>query len=456
MHSVAHNMINMTDIVHELLLEECGLEYQPMDPFSTMLTPDGQAIRFYRDLSRTCDEIARLDPAEAKRYRAFIKRFDPLVRASTSAFRRDGRKELLRSIPGLARWLRSDGMWGSMAELLSPYGSLLDACCETDWMKGALAALAAHATVGPDTPGGAFYVMWQAAYHRYGMWHPRGGSGALAQALRRRLEYWGGRVAVATPVTGLEVRRDRIAGVKTEAQSIPASIVITTINPKIVLTEWLPPQAVSATLRRKVHALSTPNAVQFVVHISTNRLPAYVGTDGMSDAWNGMAAMTRSLEQVSRAFRQAELGLIPDDPPVYIFTPSAIDPDLGRHTVYLACPCFPGKLASGAWAEHGMPAAERLVKQVEDFAPGFKASITGIRPYTPDEMEQDIGLRHGHPMHLALAQSQLLLMRPTPELASGRTPIRGLYLSGAGTAPAGGVVGIPGRRAAEAVLRDYP
>jgi phytoene dehydrogenase-like protein len=80
---------------------------------------------------------------------------------------------------------------------MSPYGRLLDSCCDRDWMKAALAPLAAHATVGPDTAGGAFYVMWQAAYHRYGMWHPRGGSGALTEALRRRLDAWGGGVSLA-------------------------------------------------------------------------------------------------------------------------------------------------------------------------------------------------------------------------------------------------------------------
>src|SRR2546423_1077628 len=111
LHSVAHNMINMTDILQELRLAECGLVYQEMDPFSTMLTPDGQAIRFYRDLDRTCAEIARVDAAEADRYRAFIKRFDPLIVASTSMFRRDGRSDFVRSIPGLARWLRQSGPW---------------------------------------------------------------------------------------------------------------------------------------------------------------------------------------------------------------------------------------------------------------------------------------------------------------------------------------------------------
>jgi phytoene dehydrogenase-like protein len=63
--------------------------------------------------------------------------------------------------------------------------------------------------------------------------------------------------------------------------------------------------------------------------------------------------------------------------------------------------------------------------------PVFKASVTGMQPYTPEDIERDVGLPYGHPMQLSLDQSQLLLMRPLPALGSHRTPVRGLYLSGA-------------------------
>jgi phytoene dehydrogenase-like protein len=45
-------------------------------------------------------------------------------------------------------------------------------------------------------------------------------------------------------------------------------------------------------------------------------------------------------------------------------------------------------------------------------------------------------------------------MRPTPDLARYATPVRGLYLCGAGTHPGGGVIGAPGHNAAMRVLAD--
>ncbi len=57
-------------------------------------------------------------------------------------------------------------------------------------------------------------------------------------------------------------------------------------------------------------------------------------------------------------------------------------------------------------------------------------------------------------MVLDVTLDQLGSLRPTATLASHRTPIDGLYISGAGTAPTGGIAGSPGRAAARALLGD--
>jgi phytoene dehydrogenase-like protein len=57
-------------------------------------------------------------------------------------------------------------------------------------------------------------------------------------------------------------------------------------------------------------------------------------------------------------------------------------------------------------------------------------------------------------MHLDITPDQLGPFRPTWRLGRHRTPIEGLYVSGAGTNPSGGVVGTPGRMAARALLHD--
>jgi hypothetical protein len=51
-----------------------------------------------------------------------------------------------------------------------------------------------------------------------------------------------------------------------------------------------------------------------------------------------------------------------------------------------------------------------------------------------------------------MSLDQLLSLRPSLSLSGYRTPIGGLFLTGAGTHPGGGVTGLPGRNAAAAVL----
>lgn len=461
-HSVAHNMINMTGIPEELELAAHGLDYQPMDPFTTALSPSGAPFRMYRDVRRTVTDIARGDRSEARAYRDYIETFAPLVRGALRAMIATGGGGRLRALPdqvgGMAHLIRRLGPAGFAAALASPYGRLLESMLPSERLRAPVAALAAHATVGPDTPGGAFYVMWQAAYHQSGMWHPRGGSGSLTTALARRLTALGGTARTGADVTRIELRRGRVAAVTLRSdEQIAVKRVVAAINPKIALLQLLPPDSPAERLLQPMRATHISNAVQFVVHVALTDLPAYRQVPG-DDAWNGMQALTRDTAQVSRAFAQAIAGQAPDDPPVYAFTTSAIDGSLappGRHTLYLACPAYPARFSDGSsWQHRGQPEAERLIDAMTAYAPDLRRTIIDSRPWTPLEAEQRIRLLGGHPMHLDLTADQLFSLRPLPGLGNYRTPVPGLYLSGAGTNPSGGVLGAPGRNAALAVLKD--
>jgi phytoene dehydrogenase-like protein len=53
-----------------------------------------------------------------------------------------------------------------------------------------------------------------------------------------------------------------------------------------------------------------------------------------------------------------------------------------------------------------------------------------------------------------MSPDQLLFMRPVRGYGDYRTPVRNLYLCGAGTHPGGGVTGANGRNCAREVLKD--
>ena len=51
-----------------------------------------------------------------------------------------------------------------------------------------------------------------------------------------------------------------------------------------------------------------------------------------------------------------------------------------------------------------------------------------------------------------MSLDQSFMMRPVHGAAQYDTPIKGLYLCGAGTHPGGGITGVPGHNAAQRIL----
>lgn len=98
--------------------------------------------------------------------------------------------------------------------------------------------------------------------------------------------------------------------------------------------------------------------------------------------------------------------------------------------------------------------ANLIFDTVEEYAPGFKASIVGKEVLTPPDLEAIFGLTGGNIFHGSMSLDQLYVTRPvvSGDHMSPHTPVQGLFLCGSGAHPGGGVMGAPGKLAAEAVV----
>jgi phytoene dehydrogenase-like protein len=451
LHSVAHNIINMTPIPDELDLAGAGLGYRQMDPFSIAVFDDDRIVRFHRSVEQTVASIAEHDPGEAEQYRSFVGAGDALVETMMPAIRGELRPgDVPKRALATFRLLRRI----AVTDLLGPYGTLLRRRLRSDLTRGPVAAFAAHAGVGPTAPGAAAYAFWQAAYHRFGQWHGTGGAQDLTDALVTRLRSLGGDLRCSAPVERIERVGERVSAVVVRGgERIFARNVITAMDPKTALLELLEPALTDQT-GTDLEASRRSNVVQAVVHVATTALPPY--REGRPGDWNGLQSYVDRLADLEAAFVQSEAGLVPDVVPWYSFTTSAIDETLappGNHTVYLACPAAPVEVRGG-WDTHVDAFVESALDSVERRAPGFRDSIVGLRTWLPHEMMAEQCWPGAHPMVLDIAIDQLGPGRPTAALSDHRTPIDGLYVSGAGTYPSGGIAGTPGRRAAKRLLAD--
>jgi phytoene dehydrogenase-like protein len=73
------------------------------------------------------------------------------------------------------------------------------------------------------------------------------------------------------------------------------------------------------------------------------------------------------------------------------------------------------------------------------------------RSLRPVDLEQTYGLSGGHIHHGEQTIDQFFTFRPLIGWAQYRTPLKRLYLCGAGTHPGGGITGLPGANAAREI-----
>ena len=477
-----HVVINGTPIVQELELEKFGLEYITVDPWGYAPFPNGNSITFYRDVDRTAETIARFSPHDAEAYQVFMRRWMRFNETMMAVFcAPPSLTAVTKAVIG--REMR-DGHWpallksaiggpGPMTEMLrtifSPYGQVIEETFESPEVRAALGWLGAQSGPGPnEAASGELLAMQQSLYHLLGVRRPRGGSGMLTQALARCVEYWGGEVRVSSPVRQILTQSGGVTGVETEAgERFEATTVISNVHVQTTLLKLVAADDLSATLRRRVENIKVANGFGMTVRYGMRSLPNYTAAPTRDDTTGevkpgehhtGMQLLCPSMDYLLKTYAEAELGCPPTKPAVIAMTPSVIDPTLaptGQHVLYLWAQTHPYRLSNGEnWADIKGREADKCLQVVEDFAPGIKEQVVGQYAKTPLDLEEIGGLVRGNLMHIDMSIGQMFMFRPLPELANYRTPLKGLYLTGASTHPGGGVSGAPGYNTARVVLTD--
>ena len=95
-----------------------------------------------------------------------------------------------------------------------------------------------------------------------------------------------------------------------------------------------------------------------------------------------------------------------------------------------------------------------VLETLERHAPGMRSAVVAANIVTPAALHSDYGFSGGHIFHGELSPDQLYAMRPLLGVGRYESPVRGVYLGGAGTHPGGFMTGINGRLAAQRVLRS--
>jgi len=450
-------------IIRDLGLESRGLALAPGGTPTTAIAPD--ALPLPIDAADS-SALARHSAADAAKFAPYLARLRRLAEALYPVL--DGapprlgtdswhdRLALLRIGWRIRRLGRAD-----MRELLRIGGmcvqDLLDEHFETPLLKGALAFDAVLGTsAGPRSPGSVFPLLYRMAAEVQGssLTQPLGGLGAVSDALARAALAAGAAIRTGSVVQRIVVHADRAAGVLLQSgEQISASSVISNADPKTTFLQLLGSEHLDTGFVRRIAHLRA-RGVTAKLHLALNARPRFTG---LSDAaLSGRLLLAPSLDYIERAYNHAKYREFSPAPIIEVTLPTVRDTSLapsGGHVLSAVVQYAPYELAAG-WDNERSRYANLIIDTLERCAPGLRASVQALELLTPPDIERQYRISGGHWHHAELSLDQFFIVRPVPGAAQYRTPLGGLYLCGAGSHPGGGVMGIAGRNAARALLRE--
>jgi phytoene dehydrogenase-like protein len=286
-----------------------------------------------------------------------------------------------------------------------------------------------------------------------------GGPGALAAAIADAARGFGAEIRTGAQVTAITERDGRVTGVAlASGEEIIAPYVLSTLDPKSTLLNLLGVEATGPELRRRLRATRN-TGVTAKLNILLDQLPAFPSAGSAAEQevrLRGRITILSDILGIERAFDSSKYGEMSDVPVVEAMIPTLIDPSLTndkRHLLSAVVQYAPVDLKGGWTADARKTLADRAVAVLESVAPGISGHIVARQLITPADLQSDWGATGGHAMHVNEGFDQFAQWRPLYGIGRYETPIDGLFLSGAGTAPGGGVTGAPGANAAEKLIR---
>ena len=436
-------------------------------PLSVSAGP-GRFLTLSWDARKAADAIRAHSEADARRWPDFTARLRKLagfleVLYQTEAPDVDARstRDLL-SMLGLGRRFRALGRAG-MTEFLRTLPmsvwELLDDWFECAPLKAAVAAGGVQdLRQGPRSGGTGFVLLHHLVGAPPGSVRGRTGPSSFADAVGQAARRHGVTIRTSAPVAQVRVRDDRVAGVTLEGgEEIDAPFVLSTADPARTFLSWVDPVWLDPEFLGAVRNVRYRGCTAVIAY-ALSGLPEIEGLDDR-DALAGIVSLTGSLEALERAADAAKYGRVSEHPHVELTVPTLRDPGLapeGSHVMLARAQYAPYHLRDGAaWdAARRDALADAVTSLIAGVAPGFASRIRHRAAWSPADLERSFGLYQGAASHGELALDQILFMRPVPGWGRHSTPIRGLYLGGAGTHPGPGVLGGAGWLAARRLMSD--
>lgn len=389
-----------------------------LDPQYRLIFGGGGELNCTGEVARMEKEIARLAPSDAPGFarflaanRAKLARMQPCLESEFENWRSVFTTRLLKLLPSLQPHLSVD-------QHLRRFFS-------DPRVRLAFSFQSKYLGMSPFRCPSLFSILSFLEYE-YGVFHPRGGCGAITQRLAATARRLGVEFHLDEPVEKLLIDRGRAIGLVTNRARYRADAIVMNADFARAMTRLVPDESrlrwTDQKIARKKFSCST-----FML---------YLGVEGHFELPHHNVYISGDYEENLRDIETHHR--LSRDPSVYIQNATVTDSSLapkGMSTLYLLAPVT-HQHAKIDWKKEREPFRRLVLAQIAKA--GFEKVEPRIRferMITPDDWDQRYQIHLGATFNLAHNLRQLLHLRPHNRFED----IAGVYLVGGGTHPGSGL-----------------
>ncbi len=439
-------------VIDELGLRKRGLRFFTADPNLWVPFEDGSSFGQFLDDDRTRANLDALgvSAADQKGYWEYERLFDE-VRIRLRKGERD-------------TWVGDSPGRDEIEELLGGDQEMIDLCFNdsvADVLTRYISDQRLHTALygqgvigtwgGPFEPGTASIKLmhYQGDLEGQGpVWgYVEGGMGMVSFAIADAAIEAGASVACGVEVSAILPEQGVVCE---DGTVINARSVVCNTDPKLMLG-LLGDEALEPRFSERLEAWKIRSPV-VKFNAALERLPDWTAAAG--ETWPAQATIDAcgTMDEAQAAFERCAEG----EPTVAfaeIYIQTGYDPTVapeGNHLMSVFGQYAPYDIEGSDWDARRSDVARQFIDLIGRFAPDFGDCVIEHEVLGPPDIESRVGLTGGNIFQGEITPDQMWEGR-----LSARTPLPGLYMSGAATHPAGSVIALNGRNAAEAVLADH-
>jgi len=400
------------------------VELLPVTPFYRLLWDDGDSFDYDGDMESMKRQIAERNPNDVRGYeqfaeyasKVFKKGYEELAAEPFLRF-----ADMIRVAPDLIGLRADRSVYNTVARFV-----------EDDHMRQAFSF---HSLLVGGNPfdTSAIYTLIHYLERKWGVFFPRGGTGALVRALVQLFEDLGGTIHLSSPVYRIELLQDNgVTRHRVHAnEQRPQDFDVVVSNADLHHTY--------SRLYQGVQGAKPMQRYLEMAEWSMSLFVLYFGTDRPYDiAHHTVVFGPRYKGLLDDIFKGPGLA---DDFSLYLHAPTVTDPSLapdGCGAFYVLSPVPHLGKADIDWNEVAPGYADKILASLERHMPDLRKHVVTKRWMTPLDFRDTLVAYNGSAFSVAPKLTQSAWFRP-----HNRDPrIPGLYIAGAGTHPGAGLPGV--------------